>query len=114
MFYKLTDPKFKTKMKSLDLSLSKYQCSHDSKIRFICELLVKYDVLNTSFINKDGLTAVKIKKEGAVIPITTQAQLLTLLDKHEKMSTINDIFAGKIVKGPPKPDAMEVEETLNI
>ena len=74
MFYKLTDPKLKTKMKSLDLSLSKYQCSHDSKIRFICELLVKYDVLNTSFINKDGLTAVKIKKEGPVIPITTQEQ----------------------------------------
>ena len=114
MFYKLTDPKLRTKMKSLDLTLNKYQCSNDSKIRFICELLVKYDILNTSFINKDGLTAVKIKKEGPVIPITTQEQLLTLLDKHEKMPTINDIFASKIIKGPPKPDAMEVDQTLEI
>ena len=114
MFYKLTDPKLKSKMKSLDLTLNKYQCSHDSRIRFICELLVKYDVLNTCFINKDGLTAVKIKKDSAVIPITTQEQLLTLLDKHENMSTINDIFSGKIVKGPPKADAMEVEQTLEI
>ena len=54
------------------LFLNKHQCSHDSKIRFICELLVKYDVLNTSFINKDGLTVVKVEKDGPVIPITTK------------------------------------------
>ena len=107
VFYRLTDPKLRPRMKEVNLFLSKLQSSFDSCLKSICDLLLKHGLLTASFINKDSLTCVKLSKESDVILITSKHQLRTIFEDHEKFYLADDIISERITQPPPKPLQME-------
>lgn len=108
VFFRLTDPKLRPKMKEVKLFFSKLQSSFDSTLKRICDLLFKHGLLVASFVNKDSITCVKTSAESDVLQIRSKNQLREIFEDHEKFYLVDDIVSESLITSPPKSTAMEL------
>ena len=108
VFFRLTNPKLRPKMKEVKMYFSKLQSSYDSTLKNVCDLLFKHGIVVASFVNKDSITCIKTSNEGNIIHVKSKNQLREIFKDHEKFCLVDDIVSQRVTNPPPKSIDMEI------